>query len=331
MDGIQIRNGSNQSIMTVSGNSKATLFEGNITCEGKVSANKLDNVDADGWIKTNSYLEANTIRAYNNGTMVTVNDNLTVSGNLTVTGTTTYTGTVSGIPIGETTQAALDLKANINNPTFLGTVEMNNLDISNAMKCNTVSAYNTGKVTVTDTLSVSGFIEADTICSRIADKVTVNDNLEVIGDLVASGAFLVDTMRTSEANLISIDDNVTISGALVAASSSTTGNVTVGGNLTVSGNLSVLGSLSGYSPYWAACKIDGSVAGAVPTILTRKGDKGSQITCVRKSGQAVGVYEITWTTPHPDGANLICMVSGEGASYSETLGAGSAGFTTTST
>ena len=102
-------------------------------------------------------------------------------------------------------------------------------------------------------------------------------------------------------------------------------------NPTFTGTVTINGSLSGYSPYWAACKIDGSVAGAVPTILTSKGDKGSQITCVRKSGQAVGVYEITWTTPHPDGANLICMVSGEGASYSETLGAGSAGYVTTST
>ena len=34
IDGVQIRNGSNQSIVTVYGNTKATLFEGNITCEG---------------------------------------------------------------------------------------------------------------------------------------------------------------------------------------------------------------------------------------------------------------------------------------------------------
>ena len=133
------------------------------------------------------------------------------------------------------------------------------------------------------------------------------------------------------ATTISGTGNINTIGCMASASSSTTGNATVGGNLTVSGNLSVLGSLSGYSPYWAACKIDGSVAGAVPTILKRKGDKGSEITCVRKSGQAVGVYEITWTTPHPDGANLICMVSGEGSSYSETLGATSTGYPTTST
>ena len=119
-------------------------------------------------------------------------------------------------------------------------------------------------------------------------------------------------------------------GSISSASSSTTGNATVGGNLTVTGTVTIKGSLSGYSPYWAACKIDGSVAGAVPTILTRKGDKGSEITCVRKSGFPIGVYEITWTTAHPDGANLICMVSGEGASYSETLGSGTTGFPTTS-
>ena len=88
IDGVQIRNGSNQSIMTVYGNTKATQFEGNLGCEGKVSALNFDNVDADGWIKTNSYLGANTIRAYNNGTMVTVDDNLTAGGNLTVSGNT---------------------------------------------------------------------------------------------------------------------------------------------------------------------------------------------------------------------------------------------------
>ena len=94
--------------MTVFGNTKSTVFEGNLGCEGKVSANNFDNVDTDGWIKTNSYLETNTIRAYNNGTTVTVDDNLTVGGNLTVTGNTTFSGTVSGIPVGGATQAALD-------------------------------------------------------------------------------------------------------------------------------------------------------------------------------------------------------------------------------
>ena len=62
---------------------------------------------------------------------------------------------------------------------------------------------------------------------------------------------------------------------------SVTGTTTLTGDVSV-GNLSLSGSLSGYSPFWVAGKIDGSVAGAVPTVVTRKGDKGSQITCVRK-------------------------------------------------
>jgi hypothetical protein len=233
-----------------------------------------------------------------------------------VTGTTTYTGTVSGIPIGEATQAALDLKANINNPTFVGTVEMNNLDISNAMKCNTVSAYNTGKVTVTDTLSVSGFIEADTICSRIADKVTVNDNLEVIGDLVASGAFLVDTMRTSEANLISIDDNVTINGALVV------GTAAANKNLTVNGTLNVLG-LS-YKPWHVAGRVDG----ATLQILSNKGEYPFTVT--RPSSYPVGIFLINWTQAHPDGANYVACCSGEGGGWNDLVNGVGAGFPTAS-
>jgi hypothetical protein len=74
--------------MTVFGNPKATLFEGNLMCAGNLVANTFDNLDVNGWIKTNSYLETNTIRAYNNGTMVTVDDNLTAGGNLTVSGNT---------------------------------------------------------------------------------------------------------------------------------------------------------------------------------------------------------------------------------------------------
>jgi hypothetical protein len=107
-------------------------------------------------------------------------------------------------------------------------------------------------------------------------------------------------------------------------------NVIADGNLTVNGNLTVTGSSSGSTPFWVAGKIDGSVAGA-PTIVTRKGEYGSQITCARKSGFPVGVYDVSWTTPHPDGANIVAMVSGEGASYSETLGSGTTGWTNQAT
>ena len=89
--------------------------------------------------------------------------------------------------------------------------------------------------------------------------------------------------------------------------------------------------MSGYSPFWVAGRIDGSVAGAVPTVATRKGDYGSQITCTRPSGYPVGVYAVSWTTAHTDGGNYIVMVSGEGSAYHEALGGSAAGFTNTST
>jgi hypothetical protein len=107
-------------------------------------------------------------------------------------------------------------------------------------------------------------------------------------------------------------------------------NGIISGNLTVVGNLTVSGTVNS-SPFWVAGKIDGSVAGAVPTIVTRKGIYGSEIICVRKSGQPIGVYDISWTTPHPDGINIIAMVSGEGNSYNETLGGTAAGYPNTAT
>jgi hypothetical protein len=98
-------------------------------------------------------------------------------------------------------------------------------------------------------------------------------------------------------------------------------------------NLTVIGSLTAgiinYSPFWVAGKIDGTTN--PPTVVTRKGDYSTEITCVKKTGQTLGVYDVRWTTPHPDGANWIGFVQGEGSSYSETIGAGTAGYTNIST
>jgi hypothetical protein len=97
------------------------------------------------------------------------------------------------------------------------------------------------------------------------------------------------------------------------------------------GNVSITGSLTAnnFSPWWVAGKIDGTTT--TPTILTRKGEKALEITCVRKAGQSVGVYDIRWTTAHPDGANWVGFVQGEGQSYSETIGSLTAGYTNIST
>jgi hypothetical protein len=128
-----------------------------------------------------------------------------------------------------------------------------------------------------------------------------------------------------------IENGVLIGGSQPVESNGlfVSNNAIININLTVNGNLTVSGGIP--SPFWVAGKIDGSVAGAVPTIVTRKGEYGSQITCVRKAGQPVGVYDISWTTPHPDGVNIVAMVSGEGASYSQTLGATAAGYPNTAT
>ena len=216
------------------------------------------------------------------------------------------------------------LFAPIANPTFTGMTALGTVDqimFSNAYSAPTLTSRAPGnKLILYPSLTASELDYA--IGVETSDMFFSTEN---------SGAGYKFYTGSSVATSISGGGDLATIGAITSASSSTAGNATVGGNLTVTGNVTINGSLSGYSPYWAACKIDGSVASAVPTILKRKGDKGSEITCVRKSGQAVGVYEITWTTPHPDGANLICMVSGEGASYSETLGAGTAGWTNTST
>jgi hypothetical protein len=178
---------------------------------------------------------------------------------------------------------------------------------------------------------------------------------------VASTVF-VDTISTLQQNEISIPDNVVIGSAatnkdltvngtligntvspLILKSSGTPGievQSSTGtdiakfwntGDTHLYGNVSITGSLTAnnFSPWWVAGKIDGTTT--TPTILTRKGEKALEITCVRKAGQSVGVYDIRWTTAHPDGANWVGFVQGEGQSYSETIGSLTAGYTNIST
>ena len=159
-------------------------------------------------------------------------------------------------------------------------------------------------------IQANGDLTVNTINSRTGTEVTVDC------DLAVASILLVDTIGTRNASEITVKDNFTVGAPLVNK------------NLTVFGNLSLSGSLSGYSPFGVAGRIDGVTTS--PAVITRKGERLLVITCVRKAGYAVGVYDGRWTTAHPDGANWIGMVSGEGNSYNETLGAPSTGFPSTS-
>ena len=73
----------------------------------------------------------------------------------------------------------------------------------------------------------------------------------------------------------------------------------------VQGDLRVTGTLhaSVASPFWVAGRING--IGSV--ILS---SKGRQTFTLNRLSQ--GFYKLSWTVPHPDGANYICLAQGEG-------------------
>ena len=97
----------------------------------------------------------------------------------------------------------------------------------------------------------------------------------------------------------------------------TIGNLTVNGTLTTN-NLS-------YIPWYVAGRYDG----VNMTLLKNKGQYPFTVT--RVTGQAVGFYQITWSTPHPDGANYVACCSGEGSGWSDLVNGVVAGATPSST
>ena len=174
-------------------------------------------------------------------------------------------------------------------------------------------------------ITLGGSLSVDTVCLSCNASSTFSGNTTVGSTAILKANQI--RINGSNANDGVIIQNV--DGTEIAKFHNTTA-VRLNGDTTILGNLSISGSLSGYSPFWVAGRIDGSIAGAVPTVVTRKGDYGSQITCTRASGYPIGVFVVSWTTAHSDGVNWIGRVSGEGSSYHENLNS-SGPFVNTST
>ncbi len=218
----------------------------------------------------------------------------------------------------------LNGKANTASPTFTGTV-------------------NAASVTLTGDMNVSGSgkkiiartIEAPSATNlELSGIVNVGQYLNapsasISNSLIVSGVNVGTTLsgKASNFNVVApLRRDLNVLNNTLELSIDPSADMTVN-NLTVTGSLTA--GIINYSPFWVAGKIDGTTN--PPTVVTRKGDYSTEITCVKKAGQALGVYDVRWTTPHPDGANWIGFVQGEGSSYSETIGAGTAGYTNIST
>ncbi len=142
---------------------------------------------------------------------------------------------------------------------------------------------------------------------QIPQSTRANGVLDVQQDCVVGGQVQASTLKLSDASGLTIktttnDDIIKFWGS---NSISMHNSSIYCDNIAVDGNLTVVGSITGQR--WVAGKVDGSTAGAQPRILKSKGTYG--FACVRNPNQAVGCYDISWTTP--------LMVNGEVGGWSE--------------
>jgi predicted acyltransferase (DUF342 family) len=226
------------------------IFTGDVSLNSKlqvsndVSMNK--NVDINGNVFINNKLFINGDASFNNKlnieSDITSNGNLFINNNIYENGVSlinkyatlespTFTGNVGGItksmvglqnvdntsdinkPISTATQSALDLKANLVSPSFIGNTSLQNVSVN-------------GKMVLLNDVSLNGnLITNGTIQTQTAN---LNDN----SNLVATTAFV---KNQGFANL---------SGASFTGDVATSGNLSVIGNVSFNNNLSVNSDLN---------------------------------------------------------------------------------------
>ena len=150
-------------------------------------------------------------------------------------------------PVSTATQTALDLKANLNSPTFTGTVTLP--DNTVALGTKTTGDYVatiTGGTGVTSSAATSG--EGTTHSLSIGQAVATTDNVTFAGvtaDLIKIGVTAAGEIDTTSGNLtidsaggtVTVDDNLTVTGNLTVSGTTTSVNTET---LTVDDNIIVL-------------------------------------------------------------------------------------------
>ena len=150
-------------------------------------------------------------------------------------------------PVSTATQTALDLKANLNSPTFTGTVTLP--DNTVALGTKTTGDYVatiTGGTGVTSSAATSG--EGTTHSLSIGQAVGTTDNVTFAGvtaDLIKVGVTAAGEIDTVSGDLtidsaggtVTVDDNLTVTGNLTVSGTTTSVNTET---LTVDDNIIVL-------------------------------------------------------------------------------------------
>jgi hypothetical protein len=145
-----------------------------------------------------------------------------------------------------------------------------NISTSAALRTNTLTAVSGSVVTASGDLTVVGTTRCDVLRGQAGTQVTCDDDFSVDGDLTVSG-------------------NVASAGQVAAQT------------MFCLGSLTVNGGILGWLPFFCAGYVDGSD-------LSTLSSRGVTFTVSRNSFYPVGVYQVTFASPHPAGNNYIVLL-----------------------
>jgi hypothetical protein len=159
-----------------------------------------------------------------------------------------------------------------------------------------------GNLRSNDTLEVGVYPPA-------AETVAVDGTIGATGSISTAAALRANSLTPVSGTVVTATQDLTVTGVTTCNSHLTVygrlavdGLQSANGHLVVPGNITLSGDINGWSPYYCA----GRVNGVSVTVVSSIGRVG--YTVARASGQATGVYVITFATPAPSNDYVITML-----------------------
>jgi hypothetical protein len=145
-----------------------------------------------------------------------------------------------------------------------------------------------------------------------AETVAVDGTIGATGNISTGGALRANSLAPVSGTVVTATQGLTVTGVTTCNSHLTVygrlavdGFQSANGHLVVPGNITLSGTINGWTPFWVCGIFDGND-------LSKLSDAGRYpFTVTRPSGSTVGIFRISWSTPHPLGANYIAHLTGE--------------------
>jgi hypothetical protein len=208
--------------------------------------------------------------------------------------------------MGQTDATALLVRLGQTKAIFYTAVEVNGAtNVSGTVTAGKLRSHDTLEVGVYppagETVAVEGTIGATGNISTAA-QVTAQTVL-CNGDLTVVGTTRCDVLRGQAGTQVICQDAFSVDGALTVSGNVSSAGQVAAQTMFCNANLTVNGNIVGWSPFFCAGRVDGTTLAAVSSI----GRVG--YTVARASGQATGVYVVTFATPAPSSNYVITLTN----------------------